>query len=232
MPIASNVIITSFFTRAGVPANDIQTYNGQPIYAGVLYPQIRIWEVIAGNVQDNFIGAFEMIPVEDAPGPIEDGFYKYTFFDIGGYDPTKTYVFRTDGGPTLPPGERYQAGQMDPSQDVINIANQVWDEPMSQHLLANTTGFTLAQTEANTVAIANNLFLNPNSVLDLVQLILAYDTNRTKIDPVAKTLTVYENDCVTPLRVFQLLDTTGAPSITEVAERKPIAANDGLPVCP
>lgn len=217
----AEVVITSFFTRNGLPAIDI---NGG-------YPQIDIWQINAGTGLDVFVGNFQMVQVTDA-GNDKDGLYKYTFTDTNGFDSSNTYAFRTDGGPTLSNGERYQSGQLDPIQVGGNIADQVWDEAMVSHLTAGTTGATLAQAEANTVAIANNLFLNSNSVLDLVQLILAYDTNRTKIDPVAKTLTIYEDDCTTPLRVFQLLDTTGAPSITEVAERKPISANDGQPVCP
>ncbi|MDE1830695.1 MAG: hypothetical protein KGI25_10280, partial [Thaumarchaeota archaeon] len=115
---------------------------------------------------------------------------------------------------------------------VASIATQVWDEPAASHVVVGTMGLLENQIKADTTAIAANLYVNANSVLDLVQLLLKYETNRTKIDPGAMTLTVYEDDCTTPLRVFQLLDTTGSPSITQVSERKPISANDGLPVCP
>lgn len=217
----AEVIITSFFTNNGAPA--INIVGG--------YPQIHIWQINSGTGVDVYNGSFLMTQVTDSGGD-KDGFYKYTYTDIAGFDSLLTYVFRTDGGPTLSAGERYQSTQVDPIQVGGNVADQVWNEVMASHLIAGTTGETLAQTNANTVAIANNLFLNPNSVLDLCQLLVQLETNRTKIDPVAKTLTIYENDCVTPLRVFSLLDTTGTPSITEVAERKPISANDGQPICP
>lgn len=218
--MAAEVVITSFFTNNGIPAINIS--GG--------YPQIHIWDINPGVGIDSYLGSFLMTQVTDVSADV-DGFYKYTFV-APSFDPTQTYLFRTDGGPTLSAGERYQSIQLDPSGVITNVAAEVWNAVSSDFLTAGSTGAVLAQTNANTQAIANNLFLNSNSVLDLCQLILAYDTNRTKIDPVAKTLTVYENDCVTPLRVFRLLDTTGTPSIIEVAERKPISANDGQPICP
>ena len=45
--------------------------------------------------------------------------------------------------------------------------------------------------------------------------------NRSKIDPTDKTLTIYDNDGITPIIVFDLLDTSGTPSILEVAEKVP-----------
>lgn len=215
----TDVTITSFFTVGGVPATSIS--GG--------YPIVDIWQIIDSTAPDTLIGSFQMIPV--LTGSTQDGFYKYTFTTANGFNPMNTYLFRADGGPTLSAGERYQAGQLDPSQVIDNIASEVWNATSTNYLTSGTTGYSLAQNNATSTAIANNLFLNANSVLDLVQLLLEYETNRTKIDPVACTLTVYENDCSTPLRVFQLLDTTGSPSIAEVAERKPISANDGLPVC-
>lgn len=210
------MIISSFFTFNAVPAVGLS-----PL------PTLLIWSVT---------GTTETLVVPSAVmNEVGSGFYQYLF---SLYDPTQEYVFRIDGGSTFATDnpERYQAGSIEvatiTNSTVTNIASGVWEEATSSHITSGTFGALEQQTSANTQAIANNLFLNADSVLDLVQLILAYDTNRTKIDPVAKTLTVYETNCVTPLRVFQLLDTTGTPSITEVAERKPISANDGQPVCP
>ena len=214
----NELVITSFFTDNGAPAVGIS--GG--------YPIIHIWQIVAGTGVDTYVGSYAMTPVVDSVGD-NDAFYKYTFTTTAGWDPTQPYVFRTDGGPTLPTSERYHTVNLTPSDVVENISATVWNVPYTSYLVSGSTGAILAQTNANTQAIANNLFLNSNSVLDLVQVIIEYQTNRTKIDPSAKTLTVYENDGVTPLRVFQLLDTTGAPSITQVAERVPISANDGQP---
>lgn len=210
------MIISSFYTLNAVPAIGLSPP-----------PTIRIWSVD---------GTTETLVVNTAAmNEVGDGFYQYLFST---YDPTKEYVFRTDGGTTYntDPVERFQAGSIQvstlTSSTVLDIASQVWEQTTASHVAAGTFGLLEQQIKADTAAIAANLYVNAGSVLDLVQLLLKYDTNRTKIDPTAMTLTVYEDDCTTPLRVFKLLDTTGAPSITQVAERKPISANDGLPVCP
>lgn len=210
------MIISSFFTFNAIPAVGLT-----PL------PTLLIWQVD---------GVTEILVVPSATmNEIGDGFYQYLFST---YDPTKEYVFRVDGGSTYATdnAERYQSGSIEvatiTNATVTNIASGVWEEAAASHVSAGTMGLLENQIKADTTAIAQNLYLNANSVLDLVQLLLKYDTNRTKIDPIAMTLTVYEDDCLTPLRVFKLLDTTGAPSISQVAERKPISANDGLPVCP
>ncbi len=210
------MIISSFFTLNAVPAVGLT-----PL------PTLLIWSVT---------GTSQTLVVPSASlEEVGDGFYQYLFSN---YDPTQEYVFRIDGGSTYANDnpERYQAGSIEVAtitdSTVTDIASGVWEEATSAHVTSGTFGLLEQQTNANTTAIAANLYVNANSVLDLVNLLLQYETNRTKIDPTAMTLTVYESDCVTPLRVFKLLDTTGAPSITQVAERKPISANDGLPVCP
>lgn len=216
----NELIIASFFTRNGNPAIGIT--GG--------YPLIQIWLANASPGFDTYVGQFVMTEVNDVTNDA-DGFYKYIFTTTNGWDPTQTYLFRTDGGPTLAAGERYQAGQQTPAEVIQNVSAEVWNATAASYTAAGSMGLLENQIAANTLAIANNLYLNAGSVLDLVQLLVQYETNRTKIDPVACTLTVYEDDCVTPLRVFKLLDTTSTPSITEVAERKPISANDGQPVC-
>lgn len=48
-----------------------------------------------------------------------------------------------------------------------------------------------------------------------------FNFNRSKINPVEKTLTVYDDDNVTPIVIFDLLDTSEQPSTQEVAEKLP-----------
>ena len=83
-------------------------------------------------------------------------------------------------------------------------AQAVWDENLTAHSLPGSAGLA-QQSIATAVALA--------------QTILKYQANRTKIDPNAYTLTIYDNDGVTPIRVFNLKDFNGLPSLTEVAER-------------
>lgn len=213
------MIISSFFTTGGIPNPGLS-----PL------PTIDIYSVNGATSTPVLLGT----PLVEA----SEGFYQYQFST---YDPNLDYVFLVDGGSSYAVNdpERYQPGSIEvatvEASTVIDIgasaAQQVLDAQTTDHQLAGSVGLAISQTKVDTTNIAANLYVNANSVLDLVNIVLQYDTNRTKIDPTAKTLTVYQDDCVTPLRVFQLIDTTGAPSITEVAERKPISATDGLPVC-
>lgn len=218
----ASVVITSFFTRGGTPATNIETVS-----AGAS-PVVRIWEVTDGTPGgDAFIGEFVMIPMED--GANDDGFYKYEFDDGDGFDEAKTYTFRTDGGTSIPPGERYQVARLDPSEniDLDEIADAVWDEPTADHLTAGSTGLALSQIKADTTNIATQLYLDADSVQNMVEVLLKLEAGRTKIDPTAKTLTVYDEDCTTVLRVFDLLDSTGTPSVTDVCERVPKVKGTG-----
>lgn len=229
----ASVVITSFFTRGGNPATDLETAGGGG------FPIVRIWEIVDGTpAGDAYIGQFTMIPVED--GVNDDGFYKFEFIDTThGYDPLKTYTFRADGGPTLPTGERYQVARLDPSEnlDANTVADAVWDVSRADHLIPGSTGEALSQIKADTADALDKLYLDADSVLEVVQLLLKMEAGRTKINPLQNTLTVYDEDCVTPLRVFKLYDSTGAESVTDVCERKPVSKGVGdgtsiTDVCP
>ena len=216
----ANVVITSFFTRGGVPATNIETLSPG-------FPKVRIWEVSNGSPNtDTYIGEFNMGPMED--GSNDDGFYKFDFTDVDGFSSNQYYVFRSDGGPSLPPHEQYQVAHYDPPEITVEeIADGVWDEPRADHLNLGSTGEALNQIKADTNNIINELYLDANSVLEVVQLLLKLETGRTKIDPTNETLTVYDTDCTTVLRTFKLLDSSGNPSVTEVCERKPIQKGVG-----
>lgn len=209
----AEVMITSFFTRGGTPANDIET-----VTAG--FPVVRIWEVFSGSpAGDSFVGEFQMEPVED--GANDDGFYKFQFTDTDGYDPAQTYVFRADGGASLPGNEQFQVARLDPTESIEAIADAVWDEPKADHTNTTTMGGALNEVKADTTDIIDKLYLDVDSVLEVVQLLLKLEAGRTKIDPTLNTLTIYDTDCTTVLREYQLLDSTGTPSVTDVCERVP-----------
>ncbi len=219
----AQIEINSLYTTGGIPTSGLN-------------PTIRIWEV-NGAIQTLIIGFTTgtgsnidglMVEIFDSGSPpVSDGFYTFIFADVEGYDPTKKYLIRTDGGVSLADADRYQTAAIDPIEE--NIINGVWDEELApDHLGTGTAGLTLSQIKADTTSLALNL----TAVEDLVSLLLKYDTNRTKVDDVAKTLTIYDDDCTTVLRVFQLLDQTGTPSTDSVCERKPISSSDGKPVCP
>lgn len=225
----AEILITSFFTRNGAPANDIETVTPG-------FPLVRIWEVVDGTAGgDAFIGQFIMSAMED--GANDDGFYKYEFATINGYDATKSYVIRTDGGSSLSSHEQFQTAQLAPQVSPDTIADAVWDEPKAEHLLVGSTGEALSQIKADTTDMLDKLYLDADSVLEVVQLLLKMEAGRTKIDPGTNTMTVFDEDCVTVLRTFQLLDSTGTPSVSEICERKPIVkgTNDNTTItdiCP
>lgn len=255
----AETIIASYFENDGEPVSGLE-------------PEIRIWEVttsgnnlvigapqgtgnagpVGGGTTVGFTGRNGVMQeiydnaVDDSagagPAGSRDGFYRYVFDTVNGYDPTKGYIFRVDGGATLENGERYQVGELSVIDNASALVDLIYDEPATDHTDSNTMGELLNNTNAtanstNTIVsdIATNLTdltLNVDNVLELLEIAVKYETNRTKIDGVNMTMTIFDSDGTTPLRVFSLLDGDGNPSITEVCERRPVSASDGLPVVP
>ena len=52
--------------------------------------------------------------------------------------------------------------------------------------------------------------------------LIKYQRNKSIIDPIAFTLTIYEDDQTTPLTVFDLKDSAGVASITSIFQRIPV----------
>jgi hypothetical protein len=52
--------------------------------------------------------------------------------------------------------------------------------------------------------------------------LIKYQKNRTVIDPVAFTMTIFDNDGITPLHVFDLKDQNGVASVESIFERIPV----------
>lgn len=158
-----------------------------------LSPTIRIWEVTTFG---------DTLIVNDTMNEIGDGFYKYVFT---GYDPSTQYLIRTDGGGSLPTAERYQEGSNQ------NSANEVWSQ--------QTTDFNSPGTFGE---LSNDVNTNLNTALAVLDVLLKYESNRTRVDPIAKTLTIYDDDGVTVLQTFNLKDENGNPSADCVYERDPV----------
>lgn len=241
-----SALITSFFTRAGVPAADIHTVTPG-------FPTIRIWEV-SGADQTLIIGTPEgtgdpgggigtdgiMTVMHDktagAPGSggpppagSIDGFYKFEFTAAMGFSELLNYVIRVDGGTSIPAGERYQTQQFGPDDSIDTKVDAVYDETATDHLSLGSFGLLFNQTKANT----DQLLLDVADVEALVDLVRKYNTNRTKVDTTAKTLIVFDDDCTTPLRTFSLRDASNIPSTDDVCERNPTATgtSDGEATC-
>jgi len=187
-------IITAFLTQAGIPKTG-------------LTPTVTILELDPLNP-----ALFTTAVNAAAMTEVANGWYRYDFTT---YDRAFNYTVTVDGGSTTCPGERYQATVNESYHD--DVAFSTWEEPAANHLNLGTTGFVLNAIKADTTSI----IISVATAISLIQTLLKYERNRTRIDPVAKTLTVYDDDCVTPLQVFDLRDQFGAPSVVEVCERDP-----------
>lgn len=189
--------IGSFFADEGIPRLG-------------LTPTIRIWEVTETSETLTINGA--------ALTEVGDGFYKYNFTT---YDSTKDYMFRVDGGSVLTDTDRYHYGSTGyaklEQQTIDQISDGVWDETASDHLGGGSTGEALATIKSDTSSTAISVI----SLNTLVTTLLKYEKNRTVIDKTSMTLTIYDDDCTTPLHVFYLKDSNGNLSVTEVCERVP-----------
>ena len=117
----------------------------------------------------------------------------YTYHFVG-YDPRVEYAFIADGGESLLSGDRYAIGAAE-SPDPEENADAVWDSSAMMGALDMKT---------------------------LLETLLKYQQNRTKVDPTAKTLTVYDSDGLTPLKIFNLKDSAGNPSLISVYEKMPL----------
>jgi hypothetical protein len=196
------MIINSYFSIGGVPAT-------------TLTPTITVWEV------DSTPSIIYTLVVDNDPvlGNNNDGFYSYQFT---GYDNAKNYLIRVDGGSQLPPNERYsiataEAAAGTGSYTVQDIVDGIWDEPTTNHISSGTMGAYQNETHSD----VQQLRIDMITATSLIGTLLKYETNRTKIDKNAMTLTIYDDDGITALKVFNLKDNLGNPSITEVCERVP-----------
>lgn len=197
------MIINSYFTFGGVPAT-------------TLTPIIKIWEVVSGNP----ITYVLVVNNDSVLGNNNDGFYSYDFV---GYNSAKNYLIRVDGGAILPPNERYSVATAEAatgtgSFTVQDVVNGVWDEPASSHITSGTMGVYQNETHAD----VQQLRIDMTTAVSLIGTLLKYEQNHTKIDKTAMTLTIYDNDGVTAIKVFNLRDSLGNPSVTEVCERVPV----------
>jgi hypothetical protein len=148
---------------------------------------------------------------------VANGWYKYEFTDVDGFDPREDFVYDADGGSSISsPFERFQEGACCASEPEV-IADGVWEADQS----AYTDVFTMGGRANATFSNTEQILLDLVDIEALIDLVRKYHTNRTRIDTTAKTLTVFDDDGVTPLTVFTLRDRTGTPSTAEVCERDP-----------
>jgi len=125
--------VLAFFTNSGVPTTGLS-------------PTIRILDV------DDSTAVVTNAPMVE----VGDGFYKY---DFTAYDGKKDYAVRCDGGATLSPSDRYSYGNNDSFSE--DIADQVWDEQLSDHQLTGSMGEVFSAILTDLITI--------NSKVDIIK---------------------------------------------------------------
>ncbi len=194
----ANKIISVHYTNNGVPQTG-------------LTPKIDVFELDPLNP-----GVNTQVVTSGATVEIGMGFYRY---DFATYNPLKSYVFMFDGGAALPACDRYKYGGNESYvEDIAPVtASATWEEQSTSHLNAGTTGLMLTQIKADTASI----LISEAAMSVLLNTMLKYQRNRTKIDVANAQLIIYDDDCITPLTTFNLKDFNGMPSVQEVCERIP-----------
>jgi hypothetical protein len=190
----ANKIITVFFTNRNTPELG-------------LTPTIDIWEL------DPLVPTTNTLIInDDTLTEVGGGFYRY---DFATYDANKDYSFVIDGGAGLPSAERYHVGANESyAQEIVD---NTWNAESIDYLAGGSMGEKLSLIHADTTQIR----IDAASCNSLLTTLLKYERNRTRIDKTAFTLTIFDDDGVTPLKVFDLKDSAGNPSIIEVCERIP-----------
>lgn len=200
------MIINSYITSSGAPAVG-------------LTPTIRIWMV--DPTPELYIGAPNgtYSAVDLTMTEVGDGFYNFEFTNILGYNTEYNYLVRVDGAAYLDDAERYQTINISPADGLTNytISDQVWDEQLTDHTNTGTTGLALNEIKANTASI----LISELALHTMIETILKYNANRTRINTATAQLIIYDDDGTTPIQAFDLKDFNGMPSIQEICERVP-----------
>ncbi len=189
--------IVAYFAINGVPALNLS-------------PTIRIRELLSGSPNSVLVVA------GDAMSAIGDGYYKFIFVS---FDPRKEYVFRANGGASVPSTDRFAIGATESPQPE-ETADAVWNAEAADHPVGSPVGSPI------TMGAQLNLTAEKScNILTFTETLIKFQANRTVLDKTAFTLTIYDNDKVTPIRVFDLRQLGVGPSITEITERLPASGS-------
>jgi hypothetical protein len=122
--------------------------------------------------------------------------------------------------------------------DAAGNSGDPWAADISSGYTGNQAGNVLKNVNTNVTSIKSTvetsdgkiddiqtdisaMNLSISTLVTIVNTLLKYEKNRTRVDKNAYTLTIYDDDGVTPLKVFNLKDFNGNASYTEIAERMP-----------
>lgn len=232
---------TPRLTMAGFNVNQSEFHDLE--LAGTMGGEIHAHNC---NIADNFAGADGEFTNCGFLGDITLGTSSTAIFDkcysgIGGLGrPTITINGGTNnlsirsysGGLTLLGSQVGDETTIEMSQgkvtlDATNTGGDISVRGVAQ-FTDNSTGATvdvsalLQPLTVSTILTNTNSILSDVAVIDaIVDILLKFAQNRTLVDPIAYTLTVFDDNGTTPLHVFDLKDFTGSPSVDTIAERVP-----------
>lgn len=214
-------------SEEGMGFPDTHRHNTEVSLSGVTYA--RIVEIINGYT----------ISFEDGPYTVKCVGANHNIADVKNVNQVSLIVGNSAGLIVT----SSSGGGSGPT--AAQIATEVWERLLASHTNPLTMGGMMNTLNTRTTNILNysvgldlkaditnskldDVLIDTNSIisslslaLDIVNTILKYNSNRTRIDKNNKTLTVYDDDGVTPITVFDLKDFNGVASITEIAERSP-----------
>lgn len=170
------------------------TANGIPQIGLSPLPTIKIYDAVTNTLL-----------ITDVTEEIGGGFYKYV---IATLNPDVNYLAVVDAGASFADSDRYYYGEVEQLNDLD--AQTIWN-----HSVTNTFAF---DSFAALLAVMNS---SVTLTVNAVTILLKYQNNRTKIDPVTSTLIIYDNDEITPLKVFNLYNNNGVLDVNTVFERVP-----------
>jgi hypothetical protein len=131
------------------------------------------------------------------------------------------------------------------------IADAVWDELAADHVISESMGeyqqtggtpvvdngaiadavrteltpelanMDAAVSSRATQASVDAIQVDITNLGTFIDELLKYQKNKSVIDPVAFTLTIYDDDGITPIRVFDLKDQNGIASVESIFQRIP-----------
>ena len=181
--------------------NFFVTLNNVPQINLVPLPTVTVYDAVTNS-----------IVLTGTSTEVGGGFYKFTMPTL---DPTINYLIVADAGSTFPNSERYYTGEINALNSLA--ANTIWDYPANNTFTAGSFGEMINNIQ-NTVASTDS---TTGISMALLNTLLKYAQNRAKVDPNTKTLTLYDDDQTTPIKIFKLYNNNSVLDINTVFERVP-----------
>ena len=115
--------------------------------------------------------------------------------------------------------------ELTPELATIEATNTIVTNTDSTVNTINSTVNTINSTVNTMNATVNGVDVTLNNVLSIVQEVLKYGKNRSRIDPVNYQMIIYEDDGITELKRYNLKDRNNVASILEIFDKVPVSGS-------